>query len=155
MKSGWIFTPAIETAEGVEPYFPTGMSGEFRHVNPIDIHRLTGSAVPHIHYLTGAFGIANMDLGDNHWHAVLRVGEFYQQYTIGATQHTHEDLGRPTWFMPFVICSDADAQAIIDDPDCYLVAECPIDLETGAIGPEDDTPWTTQERNAWVNRFLA
>jgi hypothetical protein len=154
MKAGWVFTPAIENDGTIEPYFPAGMSGDFRMTSPIDIHRLTGSAVPHVHYLTGAFAIPNMELGDNHWHAVLRAGEFYQQYTIGAAQHTHDDLGRPTWFNPFVICSDADAVLIANDPQCHIAATCPIDAE-GVIGPEDETPWTTQERNEWSTRFLS
>ncbi|NIP93595.1 MAG: hypothetical protein GWO24_09110, partial [Akkermansiaceae bacterium] len=139
---------------GLVPYFPEGLSGEgFSATNALEVYRLTGSAVPHVHYLAGAFGLPNMALDDNHWHAVIRSGEFYQQYTINAADHVHEDLERPAWFMPFVLCSDADAALIVADPAIFVVATCPID-EDGEIGAEDDTPWTAEERAVWEDRFL-
>lgn len=153
MRAGWIFTPCIVGGDGtLRPYFPAGTNPSF--TNTIEVYRLTGSAVPHVHYLAGPFAVPNMDLGDNHWHAVLRSGAFYQQYTFNAVAHTHTDIERPTWFMPFVVTSDPEAAAIIADPQCYLVAECPIDGE-GVIGPEDATPWTTEERDTWEALFSA
>lgn len=155
MQAGWIFTPCVESASALVPYFPAEVSREdFSATNALEVYRLTGSPVPHVHYLAGAFGLPNMALNDNHWHAVIRSGGFYEQYTINAADHVHEDLGRPTWFMPFVICSDADAALITSDPEIYLVAICPIEPD-GEIGAEDDTPWTAEERAIWLDRFLA
>lgn len=155
-KAGWIFTPCVDDGSGrLVPYMPSG-DGLRSLTNPIDIFRLSGSPTPHVHFMSGSLAAPNMVLGDGHWHAAIRAGDVYRQWTIGAPDHEHEDLERPTWFMPFVVCSDAYALLINSDPACHIVATCEIMQEPDGsftIGPEDETPWTSGERSTWVSRF--
>lgn len=151
MKAGWIFTPNVIVNGVNTPYFPAGVSAPFSTTNPVEIHRLTGST--HVHLLVNGLALAN-DFKTAHEHYAIRADGIYFQAVKGdVAAHIHDDDETPAWFMPFVICSDADAALIAADPACHVVAFCPIDEETGAIGEEDNTAWSAGERTAWETRF--
>ena len=78
MKAGWIFTPNEIVDGGNQPYFPPGVSPGFTSINPVEIHRLTGSAVPHVHLLVNGVALANDFLAAHEHYAIGADGVYFQ-----------------------------------------------------------------------------
>jgi len=168
MKAGWIFS--LNLGDGSwenpnRPGLPEGIGGET--TIPGQIVRLTGpGASPHRHLLIGGWAQADENLvgevGEGHYHYVIKVGDTYHQTTQGAQVHTHtlnigvNGLLIPDFYLLFWGGTDADAATIIASPTCWIIVQAQVTQENGVwvVGDLDNMVWTQEERDTWEARIL-
>lgn len=172
-KAFWLFAEHEGDGSEGDPHrahLPGSFSG--RMTCPGDIVRLGDAVVGpnHGHLLVGGIGLPDDNLtgdGASHRHYVVKVGDSWQQVTVGATSHDHElPVGLqgelvPDYYMLFVGCSNADAVDIVADGQCFPIVEAEVteDAPPGGvgdwvIGALDNTPWSVEDKETWDARVL-
>ena len=162
MKAGWIF---CKNDGANAPRLPDGVTGTY--VNNLEIHRVTGGSngFEHDHLLLGGVALPSIDRAGeadaHHSHYVVWYEGQYRQLTTGAAPHTHDlnlidGILAPDWFLIFWRGSNADAAAIIADPQCVLAAEATVTANSEGgfdIGQLDSAVWTAQEKTTWETQI--
>jgi len=148
MKAGWIFARNI----GGEPQLPAGVGG--RTTNPLDITRITGGPAgnEHTHLLCGALAINSDQIGVMHEHFVVGGVQVTRPDSVPTHDHDLPADMAPDWFLLFWAGSDADAAAIVADPQCYIA--CQAEVTEDGIGDLIDTPWNAGELAWWRAAML-
>jgi hypothetical protein len=160
-KAGWIF---VRNDGSGNPDMPDRVGGAI--TNPLDITRLTGGpgGQEHTHLLVGGIALPSDQIAVFHIHIVTDITGAWVQLTRpdSVPEHDHtlplDGNGNlsPDWFLLFWIGSDADAAAIVADPNCLIACEAAVSEQGGqtVIGALDNTPWTAGERATWEARIL-
>lgn len=163
VRAGWVFVRNEHDAGANtnEPKWPAEVT-ILKSVIPLEVYTLEGKpAFPHSHTLVGGFGIASKDAPvefQHHWHAVITDpwGGYYEQITLGADVHIHDDKGYPLWFMAFIAVDEMDIQVLVDSSDVHIIVEVNITQDPMGgdyiMGDMDETPWSPAERTLWVDR---
>ena len=151
MKAGWIFV----RNSGGEPQLPAGVGGTL--TNPLDITRITGGPPgnEHTHLLCGALAISSDQIGIMHEHFVVQGVQVTRPDSVPPHNHDLPVDMAPDWFLLFWYGSDADAAAIVADPQCFIACQAEVTVVDGEtqIGDLIDTPWNAGER-AWWNAAM-
>jgi hypothetical protein len=160
-KAFWLFSKNAGdgSEENINRPSLDGIGG--RWTSPGDLVRFTGpAAAPHVHLLVGGIALPDDNLGVGHRHYFVKVGESWQQVTVGGVGHSHDIRQAtngdpiPDWYLVFWHGSNAEAAAIAADSDNHPLVEASI-LEDGSVGELVSEPWSVEERVVWESRALA
>ena len=160
-KAFWLFSKNAGDGSDDNANRPSLDAFGGRWTSPGDIIRFTGPvSSPHIHLLVGGIVLPDDNLGDGHRHYFVKVGDNYQQVTVGAVDHDHDYSQAangnpiPDYYLLFWAGSNSDAAAINASADNFPIVEAAIDGE-GNIGDLDSTPWDAGDLTIWQTRVLA